>query len=248
MMAALIARDTLDALDYAHHAVGADGRPLGLVHRDVSPGNVLVSRRGDVKLTDFGIARAVERNHKTEAGMPPALLAQLDDAEAAARALGLVAWPMDAFEADDALASATARFRGEVAEVRILTPDKDLGQCLEAGRVVQVDRVRDAVIDEAALLARRGAAPASVPDLLALTGDEADGFPGLPGFGEKTVKMSIFNRWGEQLWVNEGMEPFWDGYYNGGIVQDGVYVYVLKYTGVCHNEEIETVGHVTVVR
>ncbi|MBK7078002.1 MAG: serine/threonine protein kinase [Myxococcales bacterium] len=68
-LAALIARDTLDALDYAHHAVGADGRPLGLVHRDVSPGNVLVSRRGDVKLTDFGIARAVERNHKTEAGM-----------------------------------------------------------------------------------------------------------------------------------------------------------------------------------
>ncbi|MBK9032589.1 MAG: serine/threonine protein kinase [Myxococcales bacterium] len=68
-LAALIARETLDALDYAHHALGADGRPLGLVHRDVSPGNVLVSRRGDVKLTDFGIARAFERNHKTEAGM-----------------------------------------------------------------------------------------------------------------------------------------------------------------------------------
>lgn len=125
--------------------------------------------------------------YKTEAGMPPSLLAQLDDAEAAARALGLVAWPMETFEADDALASAAARFRGEVAEVRILTPDKDLGQCLEAGRVVQVDRVRDVVIDEAALLARRGVAPASVPDLLALTGDVADGFPGLPGFGEKTA-------------------------------------------------------------
>jgi|JI10StandDraft_1071094.scaffolds.fasta_scaffold45409_3 serine/threonine protein kinase len=68
-LAALIARDVLDALDYAHHATGADGRPLGLVHRDVSPGNILVSRRGDVKLTDFGIARAAERSHHTEAGI-----------------------------------------------------------------------------------------------------------------------------------------------------------------------------------
>ncbi|MEZ4402462.1 MAG: serine/threonine-protein kinase [Kofleriaceae bacterium] len=68
-LAALIAREVLDALEYAHHVCAADGRPLGVVHRDVSPGNVLVSRRGDVKLTDFGIARAIERQHKTEAGM-----------------------------------------------------------------------------------------------------------------------------------------------------------------------------------
>ena len=68
-LAALVAREVADALDYAHHATAPDGRPLGLVHRDVSPGNILVSRRGDVKLTDFGIARAAERQHKTEAGM-----------------------------------------------------------------------------------------------------------------------------------------------------------------------------------
>ena len=67
-LAALVAREVADALDYAHHALAPDGRPLGLVHRDVSPGNILVSRRGDVKLTDFGIARAIERQHKTDAG------------------------------------------------------------------------------------------------------------------------------------------------------------------------------------
>lgn len=70
----------------------------------------------------------------------------------------------------------------------------------------------------------------------------------IAGFGEKTVKMTIFNRWGEQIWANEGMQPFWDGRYSGSIVQDGVYVYVLKYTGTCHNEEKEVIGHVTVVR
>lgn len=123
--------------------------------------------------------------YKSDEGVPPELSAQFDEAEAAARALGVVTWPMAAYEADDALATAAARFRDEVAQVRILTPDKDLGQCLRGDRVVQVDRVRQVVIDEAALLARRGVAPACVPDLLALVGDDADGIPGLPGFGEK---------------------------------------------------------------
>jgi len=125
--------------------------------------------------------------YKTEEGVPPEILAQLDGAEEAARALGLVVWPMREHEADDALATAAARFTGEVEQVRILTPDKDLGQCLRGTRVVQVDRIRGTVVDEAALRARRGIAPGSVPDFLALVGDDADGIPGLPGFGEKTA-------------------------------------------------------------
>jgi 5'-3' exonuclease len=83
------------------------------------------------------------------------------------------------------------RFRDEVEQVRILTPDKDLGQCLCGSRVVQVDRIRGLEIDEAALLARRGIRPESVPDFLALVGDDADGIPGLRGFGEKTASALL---------------------------------------------------------
>jgi 5'-3' exonuclease len=101
---------------------------------------------------------------------------------------------MDRWEADDALATAAARWVGEVAEVRILTPDKDLGQSLRGSRVVQVDRVRNKVIDEAALRVRRGIRPESIPDWLALVGDDADGIPGLPGFGERTA-TTLLARW-----------------------------------------------------
>jgi 5'-3' exonuclease len=94
---------------------------------------------------------------------------------------------MDEFEADDALASGARRFAGEVEQVRIMTPDKDLGQCLLGQRVVLVDRLRNAVIDEEEYLRRKGVGPASVPDWLALVGDTADGIPGLDGFGEKTA-------------------------------------------------------------
>jgi 5'-3' exonuclease len=125
--------------------------------------------------------------YKTEAGVPEDLLAQFTPAEHATAALGVVLWSMDEWEADDALATAAHRWRDEVDQVRILTPDKDLGQCLEGSRVVQIDRVRRKFIDEAALRERRGVAPASIPDLLALVGDSADGIPGIPGFGEKTA-------------------------------------------------------------
>ncbi len=125
--------------------------------------------------------------YKTEAGVPPELLAQLDAAEEAARALGVTVWSMRQHEADDALATGAARFRDQVEQVRILTPDKDLGQCLSGRRVVQVDRIRNREIDEEALLARRGIRPESVPDWLALVGDDTDGIPGIAGFGEKTA-------------------------------------------------------------
>jgi 5'-3' exonuclease len=125
--------------------------------------------------------------YKTEEGMEPALLAQLDAVEVAVREAGFVVWSMKEFEADDALATAAARFAGEVEQVRILTPDKDLGQCLRGDRVVQVDRIRKRELDEAALVALRGFGPTSIPDWLALVGDDADGIPGLPGFGDKSA-------------------------------------------------------------
>jgi 5'-3' exonuclease len=133
--------------------------------------------------------------YKTDAGVPPALRAQFDLAEEAVRALGIVVWSMDRYEADDALATAATRFAGPDTQVRILTPDKDLGQVLDSDRVVQVDRIRRKVIDEAAVRERRGVAPSSIPDLLALVGDDADGIPGIPGFGEKSA-AALLARYG----------------------------------------------------
>ncbi len=129
--------------------------------------------------------------YKTEEGVPAELLAQFDAAEEATRALGVTVWSMREYEADDALATGAARFRDAVEQVRILTPDKDLGQCLSGREIVQVDRLRNREIDEEALLARRGIRPESIPDYLALVGDTADGIPGLRGFGEKTASALL---------------------------------------------------------
>jgi 5'-3' exonuclease len=125
--------------------------------------------------------------YKTGAGMEPAITQQFDLVEEAVAALGVVVWSMAEFEADDALATAARRWRDAVEQVRILTPDKDLGQCVVDERVVQVDRVRGRVIDAAGVRARNGVDPASIPDWLGLVGDTADGIPGLPGFGAKTA-------------------------------------------------------------
>jgi 5'-3' exonuclease len=125
--------------------------------------------------------------YKSDEGVPPDLRAQFDSGEEAARAAGVVVWSMREFEADDALATAAARYGAHFDQVRILTPDKDLGQCLENDHVVQVDVIRKRVTNEEALRQRRGVGPGSIPDFLALNGDDADGIPGLPGFGERTA-------------------------------------------------------------
>jgi 5'-3' exonuclease len=129
--------------------------------------------------------------YKSDEGVEPALRAQFDPVEDGVRALGVAVWSMKEHEADDGLAAGAARFRDEVDQVRIMTPDKDLGQCIRGTRVVQVDRRQVKTTDEAAFRERRGFAPASMPDYLALTGDAADGFPGLPGFGEKGAGLLI---------------------------------------------------------
>lgn len=133
--------------------------------------------------------------YKSDEGIDPELRAQFHDAEAAAAALGVVVWRCVDWEADDALATAAVRFADAVDQVRILTPDKDLGQVVRDRRIVQVDRIRDREIDEAQVRALRGVPPASVPDLLALTGDTADGIPGLPGWGEKST-AAVLARYG----------------------------------------------------
>jgi 5'-3' exonuclease len=130
-------------------------------------------------------------DYKSDEGVPPELRVQFDPVEEAVRALGVTVWSMREHEADDGLASGARRFAGEVGQVRILSPDKDLAQCLRGDRVVQVDRRQRKVTDEAAFRAARGYGPESVPDFLALTGDTADGIPGLPGFGEKSAGRLI---------------------------------------------------------
>ncbi len=125
--------------------------------------------------------------YKTEEGVPAELLAQFDEAEEAVASLGIRVWSMREHEADDGLATGAARFASQVEQVRILSPDKDLGQCVVGTHVVQYDRHREKLYDEAGVIAKFGVKPASIPDLLALVGDTADGIPGVPGVGEKTA-------------------------------------------------------------
>ena len=172
-----------------------DGRDVGAV---VGLVYTLLSLLRDEGATHVGCAtdhvirsfrNGLYPGYKTEAGVPAALLAQFPLAERAMAALGLVVWPMVDYEADDALATAAARWaevRG-VDRVVICTPDKDLAQCVRGERVIMRDRRRDRTVDEAGVVARWGVRPASIPDYLALVGDSADGFPGLPGWGARSA-------------------------------------------------------------
>jgi 5'-3' exonuclease len=127
--------------------------------------------------------------YKTGDGMDPALYGQFELAERATAALGIVAWPMIEFEADDALATFAARCAADpqVEQVVIGSPDKDLTQCVQGARVVCWDRMRKKVLDEPGVVAKFGVAPGSIPDWLALVGDNADGFPGIARWGARSA-------------------------------------------------------------
>ncbi len=126
--------------------------------------------------------------YKTGENIEPDLWAQFPLAERAAEALGLVVWPMVDFEADDALATACERYgrASSVERIYICSPDKDLAQCVEGERIVLVDRMRNRVIDEKGVVEKWGVEPASIPDLLGLMGDSADGIPGIARWGAKS--------------------------------------------------------------
>lgn len=135
--------------------------------------------------------------YKTSEGMEPALLAQFHPLEDALAAMGVAVWPMIELEADDALASAAhlAAADERVEKVCIWTPDKDLAQCVRGERVVQMDRKANKMRDEAAVREKFGVEPPRIPDLLALVGDAADGYPGIAGIGEVTA-VRLINRYG----------------------------------------------------
>jgi 5'-3' exonuclease len=155
----------------------------GATHVGVATDHVIESFRNDLY-----------PGYKTSEGVPAVLLDQFPLLEEALQAMGVMVWPMVEFEADDALASGAARasLDPRVEQVLICTPDKDLAQCVSGTRVVQVDRRRNIVRDEAGVVAKWGVRPVSIPDYLALVGDSADGFPGLPGWGPKAAAAVLF--------------------------------------------------------
>jgi 5'-3' exonuclease len=154
----------------------------GATHVGVASDHVIESFRNDLW-----------PGYKTSEGMPPELLAQIPVVEDALVAMGVTTWAMVEHEADDALAAAAevAANDRRVEQVVILTPDKDLGQCVRGTRVVQLDRRRNEVIDEQGVWAKFGVGPASIADYLALVGDSADGYPGLPGWGAKSAAIVL---------------------------------------------------------
>lgn len=168
-------------------AVGVVGSTLQLVasgatHVGVASDHVIESFRNDLYA-----------GYKTSEGMDPVLLTQIPIMEELLVAAGFTTWPMVEWEADDALgaAAAVAAADRRVEQVLIVTPDKDLGQCVRGTRVVQYDRRKDEIVDEAAVAVKFGVGPASIADYLALVGDAADGFPGLPGWGAKSASTVL---------------------------------------------------------
>lgn len=154
----------------------------GATHLGVATDHVVESFRNDLY-----------PGYKTSEGVDPELLSQFPILEDALTAMGVVVWPMVYFEADDALASAAAKASRDdrVKQVLICTPDKDLSQSVVGLRVVQLDRRREILRDEAGVVTKFGVKPPSIPDYLAVVGDSADGFPGLPGWGAKAAALTL---------------------------------------------------------
>ncbi len=150
----------------------------GITHVGVATDQVIESFRNDLY-----------PYYKTGAGIPPALWSQFPILEESLASMGVTVWAMVEFEADDALAAAARRASEDsrVEKVYICTPDKDLSQCVSGTRVVQFDRMRNTVRDEQGVIEKFGVKPESIPDYLALVGDTADGYPGLPGWGAKSA-------------------------------------------------------------
>ena len=171
-----------------------DGRPVGAV-RGIVQSLLYLLREDQVTHVGCAFDHVVKsfRNdmfdgYKTGNGTPEDLLAQFELAERAVESLGILAWPMVEYEADDAIATATAYCTGlsEVEQVVICSPDKDLAQMVQGDSVVCYDRRRETVMGETGVIEKFGVSPDSIPDLLALTGDAADGIPGIPKWGAKT--------------------------------------------------------------
>jgi 5'-3' exonuclease len=174
------------ARDEAGHEIGAVRGVVTSVLQMIANGATHVAVATDHVIESF--RNDLWRGYKTGAGIDPDLVAQFTPLEDALASAGVVVWPMIEFEADDALAAAAAACERDprVERVTICTPDKDLAQCVRGNRVVQLNRRTGVTRDEAGVQEKFGVAPLSIPDYLALVGDAADGYPGLPGWGAKS--------------------------------------------------------------
>src|SRR5688572_17721863 len=178
----------------------------GATHLGVATDHVIESFRNDMW-----------PGYKTGAGIDPRLWAQFHPLEDALAAFGFIVWPMVELEADDALASAASITSADptVQKVCIWTPDKDLAQCVVSDRVVQVDRRAGKTRDAAATLAKYGVSPASIPDYLAVLGDSADGYPGIPRWGSKSA-AAVLSRYEHLEQIPENVADWKAGIFNSG--------------------------------
>ncbi len=168
-----------------------DGREVGAIRGLLSTLIVLTREATHIACATDHVVESFRNDlyagYKTGAGIPIELSSQFHLAEDAMRALGLVVWPMVEFEADDALAAGAAKYGDTAGQVLLASPDKDLAQCVDGTRIVMLDRKNEVVMDTDGVRKKFGVPPESIADYLALVGDSADGYPGLPGWGAKSA-------------------------------------------------------------